>query len=114
LVSLKKVDNYKINKKEYVFKNKKFFLKYNPLSVIIGGGLYLYQNQISPVIQMGCLYEPSCSEFSKQAIANFGIFRGALMTIDRLTRCTRASSIDLHPLFLLNNGKYFDSAELYK
>ncbi|MCX8081329.1 MAG: membrane protein insertion efficiency factor YidD [Bacteroidia bacterium] len=106
--------NTEKNKKDYIFKNSKPLIKYNPIFLIFGGSLYIYQNHISPLIQFGCLYHPSCSEFSKLSIKTYGLLPGTLMTLDRLTRCTRASSVDLHPLFLMENGKFFDHPEIYK
>lgn len=101
-------------KREYVFKNSNALIKYNPLFVLFGGSLYIYQNKISPLIQFGCLYEPSCSEFARQSLKNFNLLKGILLSADRLTRCTRASSIDLHTVFMLDNNKYFDPIEIYK
>lgn len=101
-------------KRDYVFKNSNAFIKYNPISLLFGGSLYIYQNRISPLIQFGCLYEPSCSEFAKQSLKNFNIIKAVLLSADRLTRCTRASSIDLHPVFMLDNNKFFDPIEIYK
>ena len=40
----------------------------------------------SPVSQ--CQFTPSCSEYSKQAIKEFGIVKGMAMTTDRLMRCS--------------------------
>jgi len=101
-------------KREYVFKNSNAFIKFNPVSLLFGGSLFIYQNKISPLIQFGCLYEPSCSEFARQSLKNFNLFKAVLLSADRLTRCTRAASIDLHPLFIINNNKFFDPVEIYK
>ncbi len=100
-------------KKEYVFKNRNVFIKYNPISLLFGGSLYIYQNKISPLIQFGCLYEPSCSEFARQSLKKFNLVKAVLLSADRLTRCTRAASIDLHPVFMLDNNKFFDPVEIY-
>ena len=34
-----------------------------------------------------CVFTPSCSQFSLDAIKNYGLFYGILMTSDRLQRC---------------------------
>lgn len=34
-----------------------------------------------------CVFTPTCSEYSRLAIARFGVARGAGMTLRRLTQC---------------------------
>jgi putative membrane protein insertion efficiency factor len=34
-----------------------------------------------------CRFEPSCSNYSLEALETFGAFRGTLLTIRRLLRC---------------------------
>ena len=34
-----------------------------------------------------CRYEPTCSEYSIEAINKFGAFKGILLTVKRLLRC---------------------------
>ncbi|OGM10816.1 hypothetical protein A2Z22_02940 [Candidatus Woesebacteria bacterium RBG_16_34_12] len=36
----------------------------------------------------GCLYYPSCSEYSYQAIKNNGFIKGGFLSFKRLLRCT--------------------------
>jgi hypothetical protein len=50
----------------------------------------VYQKLISPIMPPSCLYEPSCSEYTKQAILRFGILPGTLMGITRIFRCNSA------------------------
>jgi putative component of membrane protein insertase Oxa1/YidC/SpoIIIJ protein YidD len=97
----------------YVFRDKKWIIKYNPVFIVFGGALYVYQKNISPILQFGCLYEPSCSEFSRLSIREYGLLKGILMSGDRLTRCTRISIPDIHPLFFLKE-KYIDAPSFYK
>ncbi|OHD56239.1 MAG: membrane protein insertion efficiency factor YidD [Spirochaetes bacterium GWF1_51_8] len=49
-----------------------------------------YQRVISPALPPSCLYEPSCSEYAKQAILRFGIFPGVFMGAARILRCNSA------------------------
>ena len=72
-----------------------FFKKYNPVSLLLGGTLYIYQNVFSKHISADCLFTPSCSEFSKQAIKEYGIFKGTLLSIDRVNRCNRIAATGL-------------------
>lgn len=46
----------------------------------------MYQIFISPQDQPSCMFHPSCSSFTMQAIQQHGI-RGVLISADRLTRC---------------------------
>lgn len=86
------------HKRPYIFANQpKSFKTLNPVSLLYGGLLYTYQNTISQHFSADCLYHPSCSEFSKQSVSNFGLVKGGLLTIDRLNRCTRISSADIPP-----------------
>ncbi len=34
-----------------------------------------------------CRFEPTCSEYSYQAIERFGLFKGSWLAIKRITRC---------------------------
>ncbi|MGB2897521.1 MAG: membrane protein insertion efficiency factor YidD [Anaerolineales bacterium] len=53
----------------------------------------LYQKVISPALPTGtCRFEPSCSHFSYQAIAKYGIIKGGALSIWRILRCQ-----PLHP-----------------
>jgi len=46
----------------------------------------LYQ-RISPAFGRRCKYEPTCSRYAAQAIREFGILRGLVLTGWRLLRC---------------------------
>ena len=46
-----------------------------------------YQAIISPMLPASCRYSPTCSEYSKEAIIKYGPFKGALLTIKRISRC---------------------------
>lgn len=87
------------HKRAYMFKEEKRpLVKYNPVSLSLGGLMYLYQNAISQQLSANCLYQPSCSEFSKRSIAHFGIFKGVFLSADRITRCNKIAGLDIHPL----------------
>lgn len=101
-------------KVSYVFKNNNWFVKYNPVSLVFGGALLFYQGVISPQIMQGCAFDPSCSAFSKQSIRTFGLVKGLALSADRLTRCTRLSAIDFHPVMFNENGKVNDLPEYYR
>ena len=53
-------------------------------------GIYLiqlYQRNAPQRIRKSCRFEPSCSEYSIQAIEKYGILKGSLLTTKRLFRC---------------------------
>ena len=49
--------------------------------------IQIYRRVVSPLLPAHCKYEPSCSQYAAQAIARFGIFRGAALAVWRLLRC---------------------------
>ena len=93
--------------------NRNFIVKYNPISLVFGGLLLLYQKAISPQISVNCPYEISCSNFSKQCIQHYGLFKGVALTADRLTRCTQFTLIDLKPIQFNKRNKIIDPIEQY-
>lgn len=84
------------NKKVIHLKHNSFFAKVNPVNNIIKGAMLLYQNVLSPQLSKPCPYEITCSNFSKQCIQQFGIFKGLFLSADRITRCNRISIQDVN------------------
>ena len=54
----------------------------------------IYQ-KISALTPPRCRFYPTCSEYTKQAIIRFGVFKGGILGIKRIVKC--------HPL---NEGRY--------
>lgn len=48
----------------------------------------LYQKSISPYIPVTCRYQPSCSQYSHEAISQYGVAQGLWLGFRRLARCT--------------------------
>jgi putative membrane protein insertion efficiency factor len=46
-----------------------------------------YQRFISPALPRRCKYHPSCSEYAVQAIRTYGVLRGLVLAVWRLSRC---------------------------
>lgn len=61
----------------------------------------LYKKIISPVISAKgyhCKFYPSCSDYTKQAIEKYGIFKGVFLGIKRILRCHPFSKGGYDPL----------------
>jgi putative component of membrane protein insertase Oxa1/YidC/SpoIIIJ protein YidD len=93
--------------------HKNFFSRYNPVSLSLRGSMLFYQNIVSPQFQGSCLYERSCSNFSKEAIHHFGIIKGVFLSADRLMRCNHPVETEISFLDERENGKYSDEPEKY-
>ncbi|HEX8728534.1 MAG TPA: membrane protein insertion efficiency factor YidD [Ktedonobacterales bacterium] len=64
----------------------------------IGMGLIrLYQLTISQILPSSCRFEPSCSQYGYRAIEKYGLWRGGVMAIKRISRC--------HPFY---HGNLYD------
>ncbi len=112
----KKLKGVEKKAKPYIYKNeKKIWKKYNPVNMTFGGLLYIYQNAITYQFSAGCIYNPTCSEFSKQCINKYGLFKGFILSADRLSRCSRIVVSDIHPLKIdPHNHKANDLIDYYK
>ena len=58
----------------------------------------IYQKRISPLLGHNCKYNPSCSEYTKQAIEKYGCMRGCLKGFIRIIRCNPFSKGGYDPL----------------
>ena len=67
---------------------KRFFIKL----------IEFYQKHISPELGHNCKYEPSCSEYTKQAIEKYGVVRGILKGAYRILRCNPFSKGGYDPV----------------
>ena len=46
-----------------------------------------YQLVISPILGPHCRFQPTCSEYARQAIESYGVLRGVYMGVQRICRC---------------------------
>lgn len=51
----------------------------------------VYQNTLSPILGKNCKFIPSCSEYTIQAIEEYGFWTGTKMGINRIFRCSPLS-----------------------
>jgi putative membrane protein insertion efficiency factor len=56
-------------------------------ALLLQAAIRAYQLVLSPVLPPSCRYEPSCSEYARQAVARFGAARGTWLAAKRLARC---------------------------
>ena len=49
-------------------------------------GIDAYKAVLSPVFRGSCRFEPSCSQFAREALLKYGV-RGILLGIRRILRC---------------------------
>ncbi len=47
----------------------------------------VYQTVISPGLPPSCRYVPTCSQYAKEAILKYGIFKGSYLGFRRILRC---------------------------
>ncbi|MBN1301110.1 MAG: membrane protein insertion efficiency factor YidD [Melioribacteraceae bacterium] len=47
----------------------------------------IYQILISPVLPSSCRYQPTCSQYSLEALKKYGLLKGGWLGIKRISRC---------------------------
>lgn len=48
----------------------------------------LYQKFVSPMLgEHRCIFYPTCSEYTKQAVDRYGIIKGNILGIKRILKC---------------------------
>jgi len=64
---------------------------WNPARALLVWGIRGYQVFISPVLPGSCKYYPSCSQYAIDALKQYGVLRGFVLTSWRLLRCNPLS-----------------------
>ena len=59
-----------------------------------------YKFLISPLFGHSCRYLPTCSEYTIEALKEFGLIKGLLISSKRILSC--------HPIKFLGGGEGFD------
>jgi putative membrane protein insertion efficiency factor len=51
------------------------------------GLIRFYKRFISPLLPPSCIYHPTCSQYTYEAIDKYGVLRGSWMGFKRILRC---------------------------
>jgi putative membrane protein insertion efficiency factor len=70
----------------------------NVLRAALVWSITAYQRVISPLTPRHCKYEPTCSRYGAQAVSEFGILRGLVLTGWRVLRCNPFSHGGFDPV----------------
>ena len=62
--------------------------------------IVLYQRLISPYFPSSCRFMPTCSEYAKEAIEEYGLIKGTYLGMKRITK--------FHPIKLLGGSEGYD------
>jgi len=84
---------------------------YNPLFYVASGLLYVYQNVFSAQISANCVYETSCSEYTKRCIQKHGIIKGSFIGLHQLSCCTPSIHLDYCEHMISETGKIINPIE---
>lgn len=49
--------------------------------------LDVYKAMVSPFLPPACRFEPTCSEYARQAVEKYGALKGTWLGVKRLLRC---------------------------
>ena len=64
-----------------------------------------YKKFISPGLNSHCIYTPTCSEYTMEAIEEYGAIKGSYMGIKRILRCNPLSKGGYDPVPKKNKVK---------
>ncbi len=64
-----------------------------------------YQKFLSPFLGKNCIFIPTCSAYTYEAIEKYGIIRGGFLGIKRILRCHPYSQGGYDPVPELKNNK---------
>nr|WP_206757710.1 membrane protein insertion efficiency factor YidD [Leptolyngbya sp. FACHB-261] len=57
------------------------------MKVLLIGLINAYRTLISPLFPPVCRFQPTCSQYAREAIERFGAFRGSILAVRRILRC---------------------------
>jgi uncharacterized protein len=57
------------------------------MKILVLDLLGIYKAVVSPFLPPACRFEPTCSEYARQAVEKYGAAKGTWMGIKRILRC---------------------------
>ncbi len=66
----------------------------------------IYKYFISPFFPFSCRYLPTCSEYFMESLKTYGVIKGSLMGLKRISRC--------HPIKFLGGNSGYDPVKKLK
>ena len=57
------------------------------LKTFLVKSINFYQTSVSPFTERSCKFYPTCSDYTKQALTKYGVFKGLFLGIVRILRC---------------------------
>ena len=72
----------------------------NLLNLILIKLIKVYKYLVSPLLGNSCRYLPTCSEYSIEALKEYGLIKGLILSFKRILSC--------HPIKFLGGGEGFD------
>ena len=58
------------------------------MKTVAVAAISLYQQALSPYLPGACRYQPTCSQYTAEAIHRYGVIRGTWLGVRRILRCT--------------------------
>ena len=58
----------------------------------------IYQKSLSPLLGKNCRFVPTCSQYTIDAIDEYGVFKGIIMGGKRIIRCNPFSKSGYDPI----------------
>lgn len=77
----------------------------NPVRFAMRSALFFYQQKITYQLPTACMYEPSCSEFSRQCFEEFHPVKALFLSMDRLSRCNRFEAMRQSPYDMISGER---------
>lgn len=90
-----------------------FVQKINPFYWIYTGAIKFYKKNISVQIASNCIFEETCSHYSRKLVNEKGIFAGIVLSLDRISRCNKVTLAETSPLRFTEEGKITESIDEY-